>query len=348
MSSILREFRARTIAGRRSKGQPNGRARTSIGVCAPLLSSALVRSPAQLAVYTAIGGLTLALIGCTRIGDEQRFEPNPDSVQILTSVPVAGATEVAVRPQLDLCWSDLLDPRSLGDLDAITSSGSANFDTDLEFQLRPWRGPDDADVLPESVEPWCAGSVLSVTPKDELVPGVQYRLRLQPTAVGWAGEAIDVETEGWFEDDEGRSVFSLEFTTTTTPPPPEPIPDPGTEPEPATLAALFEPGAVFSPEREVCSCHRDDDDVAKTLLDLSTPAAAFEGLVGAPGVRDTGFAMVTPRRPSESFLLHKLLRDAGGDRLFGVRGAAMPLDADPIPYLDYVALAEWIEDGALP
>lgn len=348
MSSIPREFRARTIAGRRSQGQPNGRSRTSIAARAPLLSFALVRSLAQLAVYTAIGSLASSLLGCTRVGDEQRFEPNPRTVEILTSVPSAGAADVSVRPQLDLCWSDLLDPRSLGDLDAIMSSGSANFDTDLEFQLRPWRGPDDAEVSPESLDAWCAGSVLSVTPKDALVPGVQYRLRLQPTAVGWAGEMIDVETEGWIEEPDGGSVFSLEFTTTTTPPPLEPKPDPGTEPAPITLSSLFEPGQIFDPERAQCSCHRDDDNEAKILLDLSSPVAAFEDLVAAPGVRDTGFVMVTPRRPSESFLLHKLLRDADGDALFGVRGDAMPPTGQPVPYLDYVALAEWIESGAAP
>ena len=55
-----------------------------------------------------------------------------------------------------------------------------------------------------------------------------------------------------------------------------------------------------------------------------------------------------PRRPSESFLLHKLLRESDDSAIFGIRGAPMPKDADPIPYADYVAIARWIEAGAEP
>ncbi len=65
-----------------------------------------------------------------------------------------------------------------------------------------------------------------------------------------------------------------------------------------------------------------------------------------PRPRDTGFPMVSLRRPSESFLVHKLLREKDGDPLRGVLGDAMPKDGE-LPYADYVAIARWIEAGAL-
>jgi hypothetical protein len=46
-------------------------------------------------------------------------------------------------------------------------------------------------------------------------------------------------------------------------------------------------------------------------------------------------------------LLHKVLRDADGTAIFGVLGDAMPRGEDSIPYPDYVAIARWIESGAL-
>ena len=284
------------------------------------------------------------LIGCTRVSDEMRFESEDAQIEILASVPPPDAVGVGLRPQLDLCWSGLVDPRSLGDLDALVNSGSAVVDTDLELQLRPWRGPADAEEPVRPREPWCAGSVLSVTPKADLVAGVQYRLRLAETAAGWSGESIDTQSAGWIEDDNGDFTYLLEFRTE------DPAPDggaPDEKPPPPTLADLFAPGGVFDPDRPICSCHRDPDSDAMALLDLTTQATAFDDLVRAPAVRDTGFPMVTPRLPSESFLVHKLLRDDDGSALFGVRGTAMPQGGDPIPYDDYVAIARWIEGGAV-
>jgi hypothetical protein len=57
--------------------------------------------------------------------------------------------------------------------------------------------------------------------------------------------------------------------------------------------------------------------------------------------------MVTPRRPSESYLVQTLLRDADGEALHGVRGEPMPPDA-PLPHAEMLALVRWIEGGALP
>jgi hypothetical protein len=283
------------------------------------------------------------LIGCTRVSDEERFDPIDEEIAIVQTVPEAGAIEVERSVQIDLCWSGLVDPRSIGDIDALIASGEHFADTDVAVQLWPWRPPANAEGSAPAA-PWCTGSVLSVTPESELMAGVQYRLRLADTTVGWAGEAVDTDRPGWVDED-GGNLFLLEFTVAEDPPPAGGDPP---EEDPRTLADLFATGGPFDPERGLCSCHADPDETAHALLDLSTPEAAFEDLVLPPRLRDTGFAMVTARTPSESFLLHKVLRDPDGSAIHGVLGDAMPLGDAPIPYADYVALARWIEDGALP
>jgi hypothetical protein len=56
--------------------------------------------------------------------------------------------------------------------------------------------------------------------------------------------------------------------------------------------------------------------------------------------------MVSPRRPSESFLIHKLLRDEDGHAIYRVSGDPMPPD-EGLPHADLSAIAIWIETGAL-
>ena len=302
--------------------------------------------------------LTAALlIGCTRVSEQNRFEAVDEQIAIRQTVPAAGATGVPVNAQIDLCWSNLVDPRSVGDVDAFITSGSSIVDTRVDVQLWPWRPPADA-TAPPTEAPWCSGSVLSVTPKAPLVEGTRYRLRLEDTAVGWAGESIDTDRAGWIDDNMDGRLYFLEFTTEDDPPEPDDTEDP--EPDPTTLTDLFGPGQIFDPERAACSCHAGDDALAQARLDLSTPETAYADLVLATEVRDTGFPTITPRRPSDSFLLHKLLRDPDGTAIFGVRGDPMPPDPEPdpdaeeppepnlIPYADYVAIARWIEDGAFP
>jgi hypothetical protein len=289
--------------------------------------------------------IAIVLIGCTRVSDESRFEPVAEEIAIMRTVPEAGASEVEPTVQIDLCWSGLLDPRSVGDLDAFITSGAQFVDTRVAVQLWPWRPPANASGAEPSEAPWCSGSVLSVTPKAELVGGVQYRMQLQDNAVGWAGEQIATDRAGWIDDGAGGSLYLVEFTVAEDPPmpPEEPPAD-----DPVLLSDLFAPGGPFDPARGLCSCHAGGDELAQSLLDLSTPETAFEDLVLPPRLRDTGFAMVTPRIPSESFLLHKLLRDPDGSAIHGVLGDAMPQGDAPLPHADYVALARWIEDGALP
>jgi hypothetical protein len=175
-----------------------------------------------------------------------------------------------------------------------------------------------------------------------------YRLRLRPSLVGWAGEAIATDApEGWTEDADGSSAFFLEFTVApgaSTAPTPDPDPPDQRETGP-TMVDLFAPGAVFDPDRALCSCHTDPNTVAQARLDLSDPGAAFDGLVIPSRLRETGFPMVSPRRPSESFLLQKLLRDDDGRALHGVLGDPMPPESS-LPYADWVTLARWIESGA--
>jgi hypothetical protein len=59
----------------------------------------------------------------------------------------------------------------------------------------------------------------------------------------------------------------------------------------------------------------------------------------------TGFRMVAPRRPAESYLVQVLLRDDDGHALLGVLGEPMPPD-EPLTYAEMVALVRWIEGGA--
>lgn len=264
---------------------------------------------------------------------------------ILETVPRRGTEGVDPAVTLDLCWSTYLDPRSLDVGAAAVSSGAARFDSALTLQLFAWRGPGGGQASRDI--PWCPGSVVSVTPKAPLIEGVHFRLTMAASARGWHGEEIDFETEGWYRTEAGDPFYTLEFTvaermSNASPPAPGDL-DP---PSPLTLADLFSVGRVFDPARNLCSCHRDADHPAQALLNLSTPEMAAVDLLGSARLRDTGFPMVSPRNPSESFLIHKLLRDEDGSAIYGVLGEAMPPQA-PLPYADAVDLARWIEAGAL-
>ncbi|PCC70050.1 hypothetical protein SAMN02745121_07821 [Nannocystis exedens] len=286
-------------------------------------------------------GIALATgLACTRVSDTPRFEPISERLEILETIPGPMAEDVPPGAQIDFCFSGTLDPRALDDLDASLRSGLVTFDTQLDLQLFAWRPPGESSGTAEA--PWCPGSVVSLRAKEPLVPGVLHRVRLAPSAVGWAGEQLDVTTPGWVADD-GGPLFILQFYVR------EPDDDDKTDPpEPApTLTDLFAPGQVFSANNPACSCHRDPDDLAYERLDLSSPQDAFAGLVLPTRRQSTGFPMVVPRRPSESFLVQVLLRDDDGQALHGVRGDPMPPDA-PLPYPEMLAIVRWIEGGALP
>ncbi len=288
--------------------------------------------------------MALLSTGCTRVSDTQRFDPTTEMVEITASVPEAGG-EAFPQASPRLCWSDLLDPRSLTDVDAVIGSGSLLTDARVGLELRPWTGPGGEPLGADASEPWCSGSVVTVTPKEAMTAGVRYRVRLADAATGWSGEAPDLESAGWVPELDGAGAnFFLEFDVVQGPQPRLP-PD---ESAPAvTLTSLFESGGLFDPQRPTCSCHRDSDDDASTLLDLRTPASAYADLVFESRLRDTGYPMVTPRRPSESFLLHKVMRKDAAP-LDGIYGEAMPPGDTALPYGDFVMLARWIEDGAQP
>lgn len=293
-----------------------------------------------------VGGFAIVATlaaGCTRVSDSERFEPNPARLRIERTFPAAGEIEIPTDVRIELCTSGLLDPRAPSKTDALLGSGNTTIDTDLSIELVPWTGPQGA---PPGDTPWCEGSVIAVRPKAELAAGVRYRLIVEPTSVGWEGERFDTDQTGWVADDEGAPSYFLEFTTTAMPPPPPTEPPP---PPPAvTLTDLFSAGGPFDPARAQCSCHLDPDDVALSLVDLRDPSVAFAALVGDSRLRDTGFAMVSPRAPSESFLVHKLLRDEDDGPVRGVLGDAMPLGENPLAYGDLRLIMQWIADGALP
>lgn len=282
---------------------------------------------------------------CAELGDEVRFEPSAEPVEITSSVPATGSSAVDPGARFDLCFSTEIDPRIPDDFDLNLRSATLTFDTELSVQMFSWRAPGQQDAI--AAERWCPGSVLSITPKSPLQPGITYRARLRAIdELGWRGQGLDLSEPGWTADEEGNVTRWFEFTVAGDIGDPAPEEVPTLEPGP-TLAALFTDGAVFDPERGACSCHQGSDALALARLDLRTAELAFESLVLRDGLEPTGVPMVNPGRPSESYLLHKLHRTASGEAQHGIAGAAMP-PGEPLPFADWVAVARWIADGAQP
>ena len=280
-------------------------------------------------------------VGCGELRDNQRFEPAVGPLQISETIPAAGATDVDPLARIDVCLSAEVDPRALETFDATLLSGNLTFDAEVEVQLFSWLAPGSRTEV--STERWCPGSVISLTPSGAMQPGLAYRIRLRPALLGWAGETLD--TTGWLPDSAGDLRWFLEFQVagSTSDPEPEDIPE---LPAGPTLTELFAPGEVFDPERGACSCHQDgSDELASARLDLSDPETAWSELVLRTDLEATDFPMVTARRPSESYLLHKLLRTHDGESLRSLRGESMPPE-DPLPHADLVRIAYWIESGA--
>jgi hypothetical protein len=286
----------------------------------------------------------LVVVGCGQLDDRQRFEPVVGALQIVETIPAAGA-QADPLARIDVCLSAEVDPRALESYDATLHSGALTFDTEVEVQLFSWLAPGSRTEL--SVERWCPGSVISLTPGIAMHPGLDYRIRLRPALLGWAGESLDTEQDGWLIDGEGEEaelLWFLEFriSGSSADVPPEDVPE--LEPGP-TLTELFAPGEVFDPERGACSCHQGNDELASARLNLSDPQTAWTELVLRTGLEATDFPMITTRRPSESYLLHKLLRTSDGEPLHALHGEPMPPD-EPLPHADVVRIAHWIQSGA--
>ncbi len=322
--------------------------------------------------------LGLGLASCTRVSDTERFAPDHEALVIVRTVPDAGAHGVDPDAAIDLCFSHTVDPRSIAPTDATMSSGETPIDSETSVQLLPWTDPGGVDVAADATAPWCSGSVMSVRPKAPLFAGLRYRLRLVPRVSGWNGEILDTEQPGWTPEG-SRMRYYLEFTVDDAPDPERTDDGTGGDatdstgdtdttgdtdgtgdtddigdtdgaesgPDGPTLADLFAPGQLFDPARPTCSCHRDPDDLALRRIDLRDAARAYDALVLDARPRETGFALVAPRRPSESFLVQKLVRDHDGAPLEGILGDAMPPEGG-LPYADYVMIARWIAAGALP
>jgi hypothetical protein len=285
-----------------------------------------------------VGGLA----GCGELEERQRFESAVGVLEIVQTIPLAGATDADPLTRIDLCLSAEVDPRVFDSFDATLHSANLTFDVEHEVQLFSWRAPGSRTELADSR--WCPGSVLSLTPSGPLQPGLTYRIQLRPALLGWAGEALDTDQDGWIPNTDGELRWFLEFRIAGSPGDDAPEQIPALAPGP-TLTALFEPGELFDPQRAACGCHQRDDGLALARLDLSTPKIAWEQLVLRTGLEPTGAPMISPRLPSESYLIHKLLRTDSGEPLHAVQGEAMPPDS-PLPYADLVRVAHWIESGA--
>lgn len=294
-----------------------------------------------------LAGVALASftgLACAQLDEPARFESVVGVLQIVETIPATGSTEVDPLARIDVCLSAEVDARKLEAFDATLHSAELTFDAEVEVQLFGWRAPGSRTGLAQ--QRWCPGSVISLTPGGSLQPGLTYRIRLRPALLGWAGEELDTEQDGWIPNPnaEDEPQWFVEFVVAGSPAdePPDQIPE--LEPGP-TLTQLFEPGEVFDPDRGTCSCHQQVGELANERLDLSSPETAFAGLVLRTGLQGTDFPMITQRRPSESYLIQKLLRTADGERLHAVRGQAMPPD-DPLPHADLAKLAHWIASGA--
>ncbi|PRQ00548.1 Ig-like domain-containing protein [Enhygromyxa salina] len=282
-------------------------------------------------------------LGCGDLDERQRFEPAVGVLEIVQTIPAAGAVDADPLTQIDLCMSAEVDPRVLDSFDATLHSAELTFDVEHEVQLFSWRGPGSRSALADAR--WCPGSVLSLTPSGVLQPGLTYRIQLRPALLGWAGEALDTDADGWSPNADGDLRWFLEFRVAGSPGDDAPDDVPALDVGP-TLTQLFEPGELFDPQRAACGCHQGTDELASARLDLSDPQIAWEQLVLRTGTESTGAVMVSPRRPSESYLIHKLLRTDSGEPLHAVRGGPMPPDA-PLPHADLVRVAHWIASGAL-
>lgn len=290
-----------------------------------------------------VPGISLVLLACAELG-EPRFEPALGSLEIVETIPADGAVDVDPLARIDVCLSAAADPRVFDDFSMTLHSSNLTFDAQIELQLFGWRAPGSRVGLAE--QPWCPGSVISLTPQSALQPGLVYRVRLQPVARGWAGERLDTTQEGWradAQDAEGTPIWTIEFRVAGDPgdEPPDAIPEPDPGP---TLAELFSPTGPFDPQRNACSCHRTPGELAHARLDLSDPEVAWAQLVLATQPGTTGFPRVTLRDASASALIHELLRDGDGEPLHGVQ-TAMPPD-QPLAFADLVRIARWIDDGA--
>lgn len=286
-----------------------------------------------------------ALVGPGCAWERQDLTDDGDDaawLRLVDTVPVDGGEVSDPLAPVDFCFSRRIDPRSLGAFDGTLGSGETIFDSAFDLQLFAWRAPGSASEAADGR--WCPGSVLSVRPRSPLKDGVRYRVRLRPSAIGWAGEPLDLDDPRWLQLDDGSWATQVEFTVRL---PPAPTPMPAPDDPPITLGDLFTAGGPFDRQRDLCSCHAEGEGLARQRLDLGDPAVAFASLVLDTAPRSTGFPLVTAGDPSESFLIHKLLRADDGGPLHAVRGAAMPMDG-PLDDADMVAIARWIDDGAEP
>lgn len=287
-------------------------------------------------------GVALFGPGCGELGERQRYAAELAGLEIVETIPAPRSRDADPWTTVDLCFSAELDPRALADLDATLRSGELLFDTQQELQLFSWRAPGSRGSL--ASERWCPGSVLSITPASALQPGITYRVSLRPAPLGWAGEQLDTDLPGWVLSSADELRWFSEFTIAGDAADAAPTEPPEFAPGPS-LTALFEPGEIFDPARAACGCHQRADELALARLDLRDPETAWSALVLRTGLEPTGFPMISPRRPAESYLIHKLLRTASGEPLHALRGAPMPPD-QALPHADLVRVAHWIADGA--
>lgn len=225
-----------------------------------------------------------------------------------------------------LCFSGRLSPRSVHRGLASLSSGNRNYDSQLDFDLVDWRNRTNRQK--------CPGSLLFIHPPEDLAPHTRYRFRLTDRLRDWQGRPLSSEGDPRWVQRNDKRLLIIEYRTDDrklAKPPAHTL---------IGFASLFEPGSVFGPDSASCYCHYRDGS-----FDLRDPQALYPKL--RFGKNAQGQPWVTPGFPSQSYFLFKLLRDAQGHALSGVKGDPMP-PQDPIHDKNLRQIARWIEDGALP
>ncbi len=291
--------------------------------------------------WVACMALTSFAAACTELSGIDSTMRHDGTIEVVETIPANGDVDVAPDGTFFYCFSKYLDPASSDHFDVTLRSGTVFFDIDLELQLFSW-----ADIGSE--QPWCPGSVLAVRPRTELTRGVLYRLRLKPDLVGWAGEPLSTDTNGWLYDWQGDLRHYVEFTIDTAVEPD--IGETGntdetTESSGPTLRDLFAQGEIFDPTRERCNCHQVEGSPATDGLDMRSPESAYADLVLTTAIHSTGYPMVSPRRPSESYLIHKLLR-SDNQALHAVEGDPMP-PVKALSSTELATIAAWVNADAL-
>jgi len=113
----------------------------------------------------------------------------------------------------------------------------------------------------------------------------------------------------------------------------------GVIPAPGSVALADVQTQVFGPRCALSGCHIGP--FAPFGLDLGSPSASAENLVGVASEEIPGLFRVEPYDAASSYLYMKLIDDPG------ISGDPMPLSGGPLGAADLALVESWIDQGAM-